>query len=264
MIIMRLININNLKCNIGQRKLGVESGGDRLLKLYESQVNYQNFKIATFDFNNYSDYSVAYEHIRQTNNFCINLGGDHSVGAITVQAQLDKYFDDLLVVWIDAHADINTWESSTTKNIHGMPVAPLVGLMNHWWSSTCSHHILKPSNLLYVGIRDLDPPETEFIKKLDIPYFSDFSPHVIQAIQSHPATKIHISLDIDGIDPELMPSTGTKAPNGLKMDDVIQIINISKDKLVSFDMVELNPLIGSETDIQKTLFNCKNILDRVL
>ena len=71
-------------------------------------------------------------------------------------------------------------------------------------------------------------------------------------------------MDIDGLDPKLMPSTGTTVPNGLCIEDVIQIINISKDKLVSFDLVELNPLIGSETDVKNSLFNCKQILDHVL
>jgi arginase len=261
---MEYITINNLRCNIGQRKVGVESGGDYLLKLLDSESNSKKINVNKFEFSNNQDYLIAYNHLKQSNNFCINLGGDHSIGAVTVQSQLDKYVDDLLVIWIDAHADINTWDTSVSKNTHGMPVAPLVGLMEHWWDSSNSHHKLNPSNLVYVGIRDLDPPEVNFINQLKIPNFPNFSSDVINWIQSHPAKKIHISCDIDGIDPEFMPSTGTLANNGLKVDEVNQIINISKDKLVSFDLVELNPLIGSEPDIQKTLSNCKNILDSVI
>lgn len=261
---MNILNINNLRCNIGQKKIGVEQGGNYILKMYEPTFNFTQFKITNFDFNHYNDYAHAYEYIRSTKDFCINLGGDHSVGAITVQPQLDKFKDDLLVIWIDAHADINTWETSVSKNIHGMPVAPLVGLMEHWWESPYTHHKLKPENLLYVGIRDLDPAEVNFISQLKIPNFSSYSKVVESWIKSHPAGKIHISLDIDGIDPQNMPSTGTTAPNGLCVEDVIQIINISKDKLVSFDMVELNPLIGTDLDVQNTLKNCKNILDYVI
>jgi arginase len=259
---MSEININNLRCNLGQKKIGVEQGGDCLLKLYD--LNLHQFKITNFDFNNYNDYGIAYNSIMKSQNFCINIGGDHSVGAITVQPQLDKFKDDLLVIWIDAHADINTLETSITKNIHGMPVAPLVGLMDHWWNSSYIHYKLKPENLLYVGIRDLDPAEVDFINELKIPHFPTYSNLVNNWIKSHPANKIHISLDIDGLDPESMPSTGTIVPNGLCVDDIIQIINISKDKLVSFDLVELNPLIGSKVDIKNTIFNCKYILDHVI
>jgi arginase len=261
---MRTLNINNLRCNIGQRKPGVEQGGNYLLKLYDTSINSSKYKITTFDFNQYNDYAHAYEHILSSKDLCINLGGDHSVGAITVQSQLDICKDDLLVIWIDAHADINTWETSLTKNIHGMPVAPLVGLMDHWWNSPYSHHKLKPENLLYVGIRDLDPAEVDFINQLKIPNFPTYSKSVDEWIKSHPAEKIHISLDIDGLDPESMPSTGTTAPNGLGVEDVIQIINISKDKLVSFDLVEFNPLIGSDSEVKNTLDNCKYILDYVI
>lgn len=261
---MRIFNINNLRCNIGQKKLGVELGGDYLLKMYGfPTLDITKFKNKNFDFNQYNDYALAYDYIMNSNNFCVNLGGDHSVGVITIQPQLDKFKDDLLVIWIDAHADINTWETSLSKNIHGMPVAPLVGLMDHWWESPYTHHKLKPENLLYVGIRDLDPAEVGFISQLKIPNFPIYSKFVKSLIKSHPAGKIHISLDIDGIDPGSMPSTGTTAPNGLSVEDVIQIINISKDKLVSFDLVELNPLIGSESDVKKTLSNCKHILDHV-
>jgi arginase len=257
------IYINNLRCGIGQKKVGVEQGGDYLLKLFDPTLLLTKFKITNIDFNELNDYKKAYEHISSINNFCINLGGDHSVGAITVQPQLDKYKDDLLVIWIDAHADINTWDTSNSKNTHGMPVAPLIGLMDHWWNSPYSHHKLKPSNLLYVGIRDLDPGEIGFINKLNITNFSTYSHLVTQWIKSHPATKIHISLDIDGIDPLTMPSTGTLSPNGLSLESVNHIIEISKSKLVSFDLVELNPLIGSECEIKTTMSNCFNILSNI-
>ncbi len=261
---MKTLNINNPRCNIGQKKIGVEQGGNYLLKMYKQIFESAQFKITNFDFNQYDDYAQVYEYIKNIKEFCINLGGDHSVGAITVQPQLDKFKDDLLVIWIDAHADINTQETSISKNIHGMPVAPLVGLMDHWWKSSYSHHKLKPENLLYVGIRDLDSAEVDFISQLKITNFSSYSKLVESWIKSHPAGKIHISLDIDGIDPQYMPSTGTPVSNGLSIEDVIQIINISKDKLVSFDLVELNPLIGSDVDINNTLTNCKKILDYVI
>ena len=255
------IIINKLKCAIGQKKPGVDLGPDYLLPIFENKYPTNEGVISSLD--NFTD---AYDLLTNSDNFLVNIGGDHSIGAVTVQAQLDKFFDDMLVIWIDAHADVNTMESSVTKNIHGMPVAPLLGLMDHWWKSTLvtSHHKLKPENLLYVGIRDLDPPEAQVINKLEIKYFEKYSEKVCEWIKNHPATKIHISLDIDGINPEQMPSTGTPVNNGLTVENVKKIINTSNDRLISFDLVEFNPTVGNEEDILKTIDNCKSIFNTFL
>ncbi len=255
------IIINNLRCALGQKKFGVDLGPDYLSKIINKKYPSNIVTMSSLD--NFTD---AYDLLYHIDNFALNLGGDHSIGAVTVQAQLDKHHDDLLVIWIDAHADVNTMESSVTKNIHGMPVAPLLGLMSHWWKSSFvkTHHKLKPKNLLYVGIRDLDPPEVDIIDKLKIKYFDKYSDQVCSWIKSHPSSKIHISLDIDGIDPEYMPSTGTPVSDGLSVEDVKKIINTSKDRLISFDMVEFNPSIGDEDQVLKTINNCKSILDTIL
>lgn len=259
---IRNVVVNKLKCSIGQKKMGVDLGPNYLEKL-KILYSYPKYSI---EINSLNDFSKAYGILSESKNFNINIGGDHSVGAVTVQAQLDKYLDDLLVIWIDAHADVNTMDSSISKNTHGMPVAPLLGLMNHWWKSDTvkSHHILKPENLLYVGIRDLDPFETQVISKLNIKYFTKYSDQVNNWIKSHPAKNIHVSCDIDGIDPMLMPSTGTPVPNGLTVDDVCQIINVSKKKLVGIDLVEFNPLVGNPKDLAKTIDNCELILKSIL
>jgi arginase len=256
---METVFINNLRCKLGQKKDGVEMGGDHLLNIFDNN----QYKIQNFNFNDYNDYAIAYDYISKLNGFCINLGGDHSVGSVTVQSQLDKYQDDLLVIWIDAHADVNTWNSSITQNIHGMPVAPLLGLMNHWWvsSSDVIHHKLSPTNLVYIGIRDLDPSEIQVIDKQNIIFSKKYSSNIENWIKSHPAGKIHISLDIDGLDPKIMPSTGTTSSEGLDYDELIKIINISKNRLVSFDLVELNPLIGNVLEVNHTINNCKLILE---
>lgn len=259
---IRNVVVNKLKCSIGQKKIGVDLGPDYLERL-KILYPYPKYSIGI---NSLNDFSKAYGILSESKNFNINIGGDHSVGAVTVQAQLDKYLDDLLVIWIDAHADVNTMDSSISKNTHGMPVASLLGLMNHWWKSNTvnTHHNLKPKNLLYVGIRDLDPFENQVISKLNIKYFTKYSNQVNNWIKLHPAKNIHISCDIDGIDPMFMPSTGTPVPNGLTVDDVCQIINISKSKLVGIDLVEFNPLVGNSKDLAKTIDNCNQILKSIL
>jgi len=259
---------NNFRCKFGQKKDGVQLGGDLILQsnvmkrriLRTTQIN-------TIDIKNYSDYRDGYKTINnglKKGLINVNFGGDHSIAVSTIQPMLDHYKHDLLVIWIDAHADINTYEASSTKNIHGMPLASLTGLMPHWYSVKKTHFILPTKNLLYIGIRDLDTFEETIVKNKEISYFNSFDNDVIKTINNSPAKYIHISCDIDGLDPQFTPSTGTTATGGLKVKNVIKIINTSKSRLVSFDLVEFNPLIGKKRDVKKTLLSINKILDTVI
>ena len=257
------IFVNSIYCNKGQKKSSVEQGGEYILEMLLNK-----YLIHNIYFNReYDGYAQTYKYIYNfiDKYFILNLGGDHSIGAATVQPLLDKYEDDVLIIWIDAHADINTQETSVTKNTHGMPVSCLFNLMPHWYQHDIKskQHILKPSNLVYIGIRDLDPPETDFINKLNIKHSNVLTEDILNFIKSHPAKKIHISLDIDGLDPELTPSTGTIAPNGLTAEDVLEIINLSKDRLISMDIVEFNPWIGTLEEVVDTLYNICIILEQI-
>ena len=228
---------------------------------------FRNTPINNIDIKKYSDYSDGYTAINnglKKGLININFGGDHSIAVSTIQPMLDHYKNDLLVIWIDAHADINTFESSITKNIHGMPLASLTGLMPHWYKVKKSRFILPTQNLLYVGIRDLDPFEETIVKNKQINYFNSFDKNVIETINNSPAKYIHISCDIDGVDPQFTPSTGTAVTGGLKVKHVIKIINTSKSRLVGFDLVEFNPLIGRKRDVKKTLLSINKILDTVI
>jgi arginase len=255
------IVINNLQCAIGQRKYGVQYGGDFIINKINNLPSINHISFSTIN-----DYLIAYQSIYNNltkHKFCINIGGDHSVGLSTVQPLLDIYHDDVLIIWIDAHGDINTPDTSPSQNLHGMPVSALLGLMDNWLDNK-NHHKLNPKNLVYVGVRDLDPGETTFIKNLNISCFNNYSDSLYQFILNHPAKYIHISCDIDGIDPISMPSTGTVVKNGLCINDVIQIINNFKYKLISFDLVEFNPYIGSDHDVNITLTNILQILNTII
>jgi arginase len=258
---------NNFRCNFGQKKDGVELGGNLILQsnVMKQQI-LRNTPINTIDIRNYSDYRDGYKTINnglKKGLFNVNFGGDHSIAVSTIQPMLDHYKNDLLVIWIDAHADINTFDSSITKNVHGMPLAALTGLMPHWYGVKKSRFILPTQNLLYIGIRDLDPFEETIIKNKQIKYFKSFDKNVIETINNNPAKYIHISCDIDGLDPKFTPSTGTAVNNGLQVKNVNKIINISKSRLVSFDLVEFNPLIGKKRDVKKTLLTINKILDNL-
>jgi arginase len=255
---------NNFRCKFGQKKDGVQLGGDMILNSpVMKRRTLQNTPINTIDINKYSDYRDGYRAVNsglKKGLINVNFGGDHSIAVSTIQPMLDHYKKDLLVIWIDAHADINTFEASNTKNIHGMPLASLTGLMPHWYTVKKKRFILPTQNLLYVGIRDLDQFEETIINSKQINYFNSFDKDVISTIKNSPSKYIHISCDIDGLDPEFAPSTGTAVTGGLRVKNINKIINVSKDRLVGFDLVEFNPLIGSKRDVKKTLLSINKIL----
>ena len=263
--------LNNFQCAIGQQKNGVQLGGAMILHNF-MQKKSRHLLVETKDIaiNQYTDYATGYQqvwHNLRQKRFNINLGGDHSIAVATVQPMLDYYKQDLLVIWIDAHADLNTYDSSLTKNTHGMPVGALTGLMDHWYKigpAKQKHIILNVKNLLYIGIRDLDVFEQETILQRDIPHFPTYTNDIIRFIKAHPARHIHISCDIDSMDPTIVPSTGTAVPHGLTLKNVMNIIKAAKPRLVGFDLVEFNPLIGNKRQVRTTLCNINRLLTKVI
>ena len=249
---MKLI-YNNLMCKLGQTKNGVQYSGKHILK------NINNTPINTIKFNSNIDYLRTYDLIKQNiKNFNFNIGGDHSISASTIQPLIDYYNDDLLVVWIDAHPDINTFETSQTKNFHGMPVATLLGIMPHYYQINNTKKLL-PSNLLYYGLRSIDDSEKQIMYHKGLSNNCD----IIEQIYNHPASNIHISFDVDAIDPKYIPSTGTPVVGGLNVNDILEIIDVCSDRLISFDLVEFNPYIGTKKDVKKSLNNINEIIDYV-
>jgi arginase len=197
----------------------------------------------------------------------INIGGDHSMAIGSMAHTLNNY-PDCKVVWIDAHADLNTYETSETKNFHGMPLGYLTGLGKRDEFSFVKN-VLPLENLMYIGIRDLDPFEKEFIEDNNIKWITvkdinetcptEIYDIVSKFIDSHP---VHVSLDVDGIDPEHIPSTGTSVGDGLclyKIRDLIKLV--ANEDIVNVDIAELNLEIGNKDDKEKSLRNTMCLLD---
>ena len=260
---LRNIIFNNLMCNLGQQRIGVRYGGDYILNYMKI-----NSPINTINFSTHLDYAKTYNLIYNNikeNKFNFNLGGDHSVSVSTIQPLLDIYNKDVLIIWIDAHADLNTYQTSKTKNTHGMPLAPLIGLMPHWYDSKQYKfkNKLSSSNLYYYGVRSIDKEEKYNIQNYNLKIFQN-KDILINNIIKHPAKKIHISCDVDAIDPTLIYCTGTRVNNGLNLDDVLSVIDASKKRLVSFDLVEFNPRIGNLKHRAKSLFTISSIINNVI
>lgn len=178
------------------------------------------------------------------------FAGDHSAVMGSISAS-GTYYDDLGLIWIDAHPDINTDETTVTGNIHGMPVAALLGMGEKKLSRIFSAKIkLKPHHIVMLGLRDIDPPEAEFLEKLHIKYYTydrmmelGIDRCVEECIEylsgiSH----IHISFDIDVMDPADFPGVSVPVPKGFHEPEAFQIMGMLMRNLpiVSCDIVEFN------------------------
>jgi arginase len=186
------------------------------------------------------------------------LGGDHSLamgsvaGVATALAQRNQRVG---VIWLDAHGDINTPESSETGNVHGMPVAHLVGLGNRSLSGIASvQPAVLPEHLVMVGLRALDPPERRYIRDLGIAAFTmraiderGLKSVMADAISiaSNGTGGVHVSFDPDWIDPSDAPGVGTPVRGGATFREAHLALEMVADsgKLVSMDMVEINPVL---------------------
>ena len=131
----------------------------------------------------------------------------------------DRQYPDACVVWVDAHADINTVETTGSGNIHGMPVAFLLGLGSKVEEYSWIKPVLKANRLVYIGLRDVDAGEKAILKEHGIKAFSMHEVDkygigkVVEMALDHvnPERKlpIHLSFDVDSLDPTVAPSTGT-------------------------------------------------------
>lgn len=185
--------------------------------------------------------------------FPIVLGGDHSValGSIAGLASLGPTG----VVWVDAHADFNTPETSPSGNVHGMPLAALCGLGDQRLASLFGQGqpLLNPQNVVLVGVRSVDPGEREVLRRAGVTVYTMKEvdrlgiariAEDIMAKLSH-LPRVHVSLDADVLDPEEAPGVGTPVPGGLSYREAHLLMELLADwgKVTSLDLVEVNPIL---------------------
>ncbi|HHU53872.1 MAG TPA: arginase [Clostridiaceae bacterium] len=201
----------------------------------------------------------------------VMIAGDHSIGMASVAATAANY-NNLGLVWVDAHADINTDTTSVTGNIHGMPIASLLGLGSQELTAISGDQpCLKPENILYLGLRDLDPAETDFLQDLSIKayYYDEIKTRGLNAVLSEIETSwqiedIHLSFDFDSMDPRIMPGVSVPVPGGFTEDDALTILNFFNNNFQcrSFDFVEYNRTNDiADQSLQICLKLIKSILD---
>ncbi|HLZ30554.1 MAG TPA: arginase [Chloroflexota bacterium] len=193
--------------------------------------------------------------IVRTGHFPLVLGGDHSIAMGTVAGLLDAW-GDVGVLWIDAHGDINTPATTPSGNVHGMPVAALLGKAGLGARLGWDTRHIRPERLVLLGTRTLDPGERAIIRDLGIRMFTmseidqrGVLPVVRDAIDILQGPGgIHVSFDIDAVDPLEAPGVGTPWPGGLTYREAHLAMELlaATGQVSSMEMVEVNPIADHE------------------
>ncbi len=211
----------------------------------------------------------------------IFIGGDHSMAAATLPAAATRAARDgkpLFVLWLDAHPDINTLEETVSGNLHGTPMAYAIG-RGAFPMFPAVPHPVDPSRVTMLGLRSVDPPEVAAIRDTGI------DAHDMRAIDETGIAAplrafldrvvaedghLHVSFDVDFLDPTIAPAVGTTVPGGATFREAHLIMEMVHDsgRMTSLDLVELNPFLDERgrtallmTDLVASLFG-RTVLDR--
>lgn len=199
------------------------------------------------------------------------IAGDHSSVIGTVSAS-GTFYNNLGLIWIDAHPDINTDTTTVSGNIHGMPVAAMLGMGEKRLTQILGDKPkVKASNIVMLGLRDIDPPEAEFLKELNIKHYT-YGQMMERGIQNcldesiaylSDLEHIHISFDVDVMDPALLPGVSVPVPEGFHEAEAFKIMDELMNRLPisSYDIVEFN----AEHDVDdKTAEFVRKLAHRIL
>lgn len=186
------------------------------------------------------------------------LGGDHSlaVGSIAASASVTREQGrPLAVIWVDAHADMNTPESSPSGNVHGMPLAACLGRGHPLLVELGGFSPkLDPLRCAAIGLRNLDERERELVRKSGIRAYTmkDIDRRGVSAVMEEAlaavtagGSAIHVSFDVDGVDPEVTPGVGTPVQGGLSYREAHLIMELVAEtgRLIAMDITEVNPIL---------------------
>jgi arginase len=280
----KTIEIIGVPTDLGANRRGVDMGpsgmrvaglGERIKALGFSVHDAGNLDVPTFEAESPGDPHVKFldhvvelcDRVRRATEAALArghlpvvLGGDHSIalGTITGLSQHYKKQDQKIgLIWFDAHADMNTHETTLSGNIHGMPLSAILGYGHPGLINFNSPGAkVAVENAVLIGIRDLDLKEKVTVKKSGITCYSmreidlkGMGAVIAEAIAiaGKGTAGIHVSFDIDAIDPYYAPGVGTSAPGGLTFREAhlaLEEVAVS-GKLIGLEMVEVNPILDN-------------------
>ena len=291
-------------CGLGGQIPGSEKGPDALrsLKIQEriEELGYRVFdrgdagkekpsKVSAADgekslenleavYSSCKELTLMLEDCLKKDLFPLVLGGDHSLSIASIAAVSNHYHkrgEKIGLIWIDTHPDLNTPESSPSKCIHGISTAVLLGRVPGILSSLQQRTpAVDPENLVYLGLRDVDPGEKDYLAKNKL---NAYTMKEIDIIGMAEATKLAIahackdtagfvvSFDLDVCDPHLVPGTGTPKRGGLTFREAHLALELVHDsgKLLGFEMVELNPTLDQDFKTAELAVSlCESVLGK--
>ncbi len=182
------------------------------------------------------------------------IGGDHSISAGSLSAVSSVYFKKNKqrpgLIWFDAHADLNTHLTSPSGNMHGMPLASLIGEDVKHLSEVVDSGFFDTEKVVFLGLRDLDPGEKSLLEKKNISHFSvekireEGVENIAKKVNLIVGDDYCLSFDVDSLDPSCAPGVGTPVFNGFHLEEAISLLHLilKKGNLISLDFVEYNPL----------------------
>lgn len=275
---MSKLTIIGMPMDLGQMRRGVDMGPsairyagifERLSKLFSSIEDWGDIAVGrpeTFidtESNLKNLHLIAEKNqmlaemvdkIIQSKSFPLVLGGDHSI-AIGTLAGVTKHYKNLGVIWYDAHGDLNTAETSPSGNIHGMPLAASLGYGHELLTNLQGiSPKVKPEHVVIIGARALDEGERRLIKELGIKVFTMHEidrlgmTKVMEETISFFKGKtdgVHLSLDLDGLDPNDAPGVGTPVPGGISYRESHLAMEMLAEAeiITSAEFVEVNPIL---------------------
>lgn len=197
------------------------------------------------------------DEVITSGSFPLVLGGDHSI-AIGTLAGVAKHYKNLGVIWYDAHGDLNTAETSPSGNIHGMPLAVSIGLGHPMLTEIGGYAPkIKPENIVIIGARALDDGEKELIRDTGIKVYTMHEidrlgmAKVMEETIAYLKAKtdgVHLSLDLDGLDPSDAPGVGTPVLGGISYrESHLAMEMLAESEIVtSAEFVEVNPILDEK------------------
>jgi arginase len=257
------LRIAGLHGALGRLGLGVRDRGDLEVPAPETQpTGVGNAKFLPLIAKTCAELAAEVEAILEEGGFPLVLGGDHSIAIGTISGlsshlRKTRPGGRLAVVWFDAHGDINTPETSPSGNIHGMPVACLLG-----WGPTALGEIghpgpkIVPSSFAQIGLRALDETEKRLLRESGIHAYTmtDIDRRGMTAVIEEVigltagADMLHLSFDVDAVDPRVAPGTGTPKGGGLTYREAHLAMELLAEtgRITSMEMVEVNPTLDDK------------------
>ncbi len=256
---LRIAGIKEKLENLGYK---VEDRGDISIQIMERQkISNPKLKYLSEILKTSRILAAKVEKVLEKGDFPLCIGGDHSMALGTIagiSSYCKKHKLKLGVIWIDAHTDMNTDSTSPSGNIHGMPLAASLGIGNEKLVNFYGFAPkLTPENCALIGIRSVDALERVTIKKLNLPVYTmtdidKLGIHriIVKVLRQfrERVDHIHISFDLDSVDPILAPGVGTPVPGGLSYREAHLLMESIAECgcMSSLEVTEVNPILDDK------------------